>query len=398
MEGDTQPCKIAVVIPALGEGKQLWATLASLAANPIALLRQTTVVVVINSRKDSDPALVKQNYNDLTRLRDCHKRLDKFGQLRLAWIDATSPTLQLPIKKGGVGLARKIGCELIMTRLDQDGLLIQLDADTLVENNYLPAVSSTFANNNCAAAVIPFRHQRGIDSTQENAINQYELYLRAHLLGLSWAGSPYAYHSLGSTIVCNKQSYIKAGGMNCRRAGEDFYFLQQLAKTSGVGRVGGTVVYPAARTSQRTPFGTGQAILNMCNGDREQLFYAPQCYLILQQWLKLVTTNSELSSEEILEQSSIIDTALTQFLMQEKFPVIWQRLSRTHKNLNRRILAFHEWFDALKTTRCIHHLSSTSYPVATAEYHVPNLLIMTGIEAGNSVEQWLEVLIRHQNS
>jgi hypothetical protein len=32
--------------------------------------------------------------------------------------------------------------------------------------------------------------------------------------------------------------------MNLRRAGEDFYFLQQLAKTSGVSGLTGTEVYP----------------------------------------------------------------------------------------------------------------------------------------------------------
>jgi len=47
---------------------------------------------------------------------------------------------------------------------------------------------------------------------------------------LQQAGSPYAYHTIGSAFACRAEAYIAAGGMNRRHAAEDFYFLQQLAK------------------------------------------------------------------------------------------------------------------------------------------------------------------------
>ena len=65
---------------------------------------------------------------------------DEFG-LQLAWIDASSPGRELPAA-GGVGLARKIGCDSVLQTLAEarcrraasapPTVLFQLDADTLV--------------------------------------------------------------------------------------------------------------------------------------------------------------------------------------------------------------------------------------------------------------------------
>lgn len=407
LEGDTAPCAIAVVIPALGEGEQLWATLASVAENPQSRLRETVVVVVINSRADSAADLVQQNLIDLEYVR-CHGGNHardhgagggcRFGALRLAWVDATTPQRQLPVKNGGVGLARKIGCELVLAQLAENGILVQLDADTLVDTNYLSAIAAAFAFHTCHAAVIPYRHQNTTDIRALSAINHYELYMRCHTLGLALAGSPYAYHSIGSTIACRKQSYLKAGGMNCRSAGEDFYFLQQLAKTSGVGHLRGTVVRPAARISQRTPFGTGQVIHQLCHGATEQLFYAPQCYLLLRRWLELVAKNLDEEGAVLLHQTRAIDMHLAQFVEQQHFVSIWQRLCATHRDHQRRLHAFHEWFDALKTLRCIKYLSTSAYPMASASDHVPPLLHMAEITGGTGVEHWLQILQKHDGA
>ncbi|MDY0191205.1 MAG: hypothetical protein RBR22_10765 [Desulfuromonas sp.] len=405
LQGDTNPCSIAVVIPALGEGAQLWATLNSIATNPLPLLHKTVVAVVINSRADSAPSLIKQNLIDLKYLQrhssnplsthqnrpDSDKKLN-FAALRLAWVDATSDNRQLPSKNGGVGLARKIGCELMLPQLDKQGVLVQLDADTRVDQQYLGAISSAFASTTCQAAVISYKHQDSASSKERNAIQHYELYMRCHALGLRLAGSPYAYHSIGSTIACSKKAYLKAGGMNCRSAGEDFYFLQQLAKTSGVQRISATVVHPAARISQRTPFGTGQVIHERCTSNSEQLFYAPQCYQLLHRWLKLISNNLDNSGAELLAQARTINSDLACFIEQQNFAAVWQRLSATHRTHQRRLHAFHEWFDALKTLRCIKHLSVCTYPMANASHHVPPLLRMAGLNCGSDVEHWLQVM------
>jgi|LGOV01.1.fsa_nt_gb hypothetical protein len=389
VEGDTKPCQQAVVIPALGEGQQLWATLTSLASNPIDSLRHCLVVVVINCRLDCHADLVEQNKQDLNELRQGRS----FGELRVAWIDATTPGRELPPKLGGVGMARKIGCDLTLPYLCRGGHLIHLDADTLVDNNYMSAITQSFQGAIFGGAVIPYCHQAASDPVQHQAITLYELYMRIHVVALQHAGSPYGYHTIGSTMVSTREAYIKAGGMNCRRAGEDFYFMQQLAKTSGVGQVCGTVVAPDSRISQRTPFGTGQVVLELSSdSNASQRFYAPQCYGVLHQWLTLVENEHSADADELLFKAGEICMQLHGFLKQEKFATTWQRISGCHKDVTRRQRAFHEWFDGLKTMRLIHYLSDQTYPVGEAAEHVPPLLQQLGIESGTTADHWLATL------
>ena len=184
--------------------------------------------------------------------------------------------------KQGVGLARKIGLDLALPLLDYGGgdpLLVCLDADTLVQPDYLPAITRHFARSTAGGAAIPYRHRPAADPAGQGAIDRYELFLRAYVLGLELAGSPYAFHTVGSAMACRASAYVASGGMNRRLAGEDFYFLQQVHKTSGVAPLAGTVVHPSPRSSHRVPFGTGRAVGDMlAEGEQRLLFYQPVCF------------------------------------------------------------------------------------------------------------------------
>jgi len=54
-------------------------------------------------------------------------------------------------------------------------------------------------------------------------------------------------------MICTVDSYIAVRGMNRREAGEDFYFLNKLAKLGDIGQIHATTVYPSARPSRRVP-------------------------------------------------------------------------------------------------------------------------------------------------
>ena len=97
------------------------------------------------------------------------------------------------------------------------------------------------------------------------------------MLGLIYAKSPYAYHSIGSTMVCDADSYIKVQGMNKRKAAEVFYFLEKLSKITTIRKIGGTTVLPSSRGSWRVPFGTGQRVNRFLdNVQDEYILYSPK--------------------------------------------------------------------------------------------------------------------------
>ncbi len=363
----------AVVIPALAEEDHLFDTLASLAACEAPIRERFLVIVVVNNRADA-PAHDRENNRRTLR------RLWRLDALPLAWVDACSEGAELPVGEG-VGAARKIGCDLALECLkwgSDPAPLAFLDADTLVEPGYLGAVLRHFRGASRGAAVVPFAHQSGETAAHHRAVVRYELYLRAYVLGLSLARSPYAYHTVGSTIVCRADAYVRAGGMNRRRAGEDFYFLQQMAKTCGVDTLRGTIVRPSARASARTPFGTGPSIARQLAGE-EIAFYHPGIFTLLGEWLGA-------PEPDPLDAARRLRPEIVDFLAKENFPHIWERLRRTHRE-HRLRHAFHEWFDALKTLRLIHHLSDGSFPRSPWHRALPPLLERAGLRVSPDDEE-----------
>jgi hypothetical protein len=383
----------AVVIPSLAESVSLFSTLRSLAQNPGDFLSRHLVVVVVNHREDASPFEKEDNLKTLERL---SKPDPSTAGLQLAWVDAASPGLELPVKSGGVGMARKIGFDLALPRLklkEGSPILISLDADTLCRSDYLPSIEGHFRHSSAPGAVIPFRHQPGSTEEEDQAIRRYELFLRVYVLGLSRAGSPYAFHTVGSAMACTAEGYARMGGMNHRGAGEDFYFLQHLAKTGGVSRVKGTVVYPSARTSHRVPFGTGRSMTDLLSRkDGAVLFYRLECFQILGDWLSLVEQSLGEEAELIQQKAGKISSPLADYLEGNKWASVWEKLRqnfRTRKNLSK---GFHEWFDGLKTMKLIHHLSAGTYPRQNPEQAVLPLLRWAGLEAAEGIDSPLELL------
>ena len=393
LEGDSAACHGAVIIPALAEGDELFTTLNSLAANPAQNLKHWLVVVIVN-RRASDSNAAASNQRDLERLRNYT------GPLRLAWVDASSPGLALPDKNGGVGMARKIAADLLLPRLTATAPLIHLDADTPVANNYLPAIDTFFAAANRHAAVINYRHQPATDAATAAAITSYEIYLRCHVLGLRYAASPYAFHTIGSTMASTVAAYISAGGMNRRRGGEDFYFMQQLAKCGPVEAITTTCVYPSARISRRAPFGTGQII---AAGSDAVRYYPPQCYISLDIMLKTVNRLIDADAAAILtelERPRATHLGVTaRFLRHAGFSDVWQQLCATHTSPQRRRRAFNEWFDALKTIRLFHYLDQHGFPRGNAATVLPHLLPLLGLPAASAtaMDNLLETLCTLDN-
>lgn len=383
----------AVVIPALAECELLFATLTSLVHNPPELLERFLVLVVVNHREDAATA---DKADNLTLLRRLAAGDGLPSGLNLAWVDAATPGREIPVKEGGVGFARKAGFDLALARLDFSGpppVLVSLDADTLVESSYLAAILRHFRTAREGGAVLPFRHQPGTTPAEETAIRRYELFLRHYVLGLSLAGSPYAYHSIGSALACRADAYVKAGGMNRRSAGEDFYFLQQLAKTTGVARLTGTTVFPSSRPSGRVPFGTGRAVGRLLAGDQQAVrFYPPAVFDILGGWLTLVTEGWKERGDILLAQARSLSPSLASYLAEQDFPAIWGRLCRQHRQREALIGAFHGWFDALRSLRLIHYLCLWEHPRIEAEQAISFLLELAGLQPAVDPERQLHLL------
>jgi len=381
----------AVVIPSLAEGDSLFATLQSLGTNPSQLLARFLVIIVVNHGEHASAADRMQNDIDLARLADLAER----SGLCLTWIDAASPGREIPAKQAGVGFVRKLGMDLALSSLNwaEDPLLVCLDADTLVETNYLQSIVAHFRQSTLGAAVLPYRHQPGADAPQQNAIDLYELFLRSYVYGLRLAGSPYAFNTVGSAIACRASAYVRCGGMNCRKAAEDFYFLQKLAKTDGVDLLTGTTVYPEPRVSERVPFGTGRSMGRLLDGHAQAvLFYPAAAFRVLFEWLSVVEEKLSDDAGTLLTHADRISPVLAAYLEQAGWRTIWPKLQSTHQNKARRLHAFHSWFDGFRTMRLIHMLCDNGLCRSESEEVLADYFTWDGRVCPGSLTGMLEEL------
>jgi len=365
----------AVVIPVLAEEERLFATLESLGRNPPMDLVGTLVICVVNNR--AEPFAMREQIADNQRtLAHLEKLLTgrpapielnlAVDRLRLGFVDASSRGLEIG-PKFGVGEARRIGLDLALSVLTNNGveggLLFCLDADTIVEADYLAEVRRHFEATGCRSAVVDYAHTLPDNPERRVAIVRYELFLRYHEYGLRLAGSPYAFPTIGSTIVTRCDAYVASGGMNRRQAGEDFYFLQELVKTGSVGRVTGTTVHPSARVSDRVPFGTGATISrHLSGGDDGSMVYHPSSYQIIGDWLSMVEGHLDLPASDLLGRAARISNQLEAFLIGNDFAESWPKLQKNAPDLDGLRRQFHRWFDGFRTLKLIHHLRDNGFP------------------------------------
>ena len=363
-----------IVIPAISEYENVKIFLNSLLQNKNSPFSKTLIVFVINNLDSSSEEVKSDNAKTIGYLKEIIDKnpSDELSEeiisqeISIGYVDAASQGKELPENNGGVGLARKIGMDLSLVYLDFEStnkkLLICTDADCIVQDNYLEEIINQFNNCNLSAAVVNYEHNISGNDENTKAIICYEYYLRYYVLGLKYSCSPYAFHTIGSTMVCDYESYIKVEGMNKRKAAEDFYFLEKLAKSVEVKTISSTTVFPSGRSSWRVPFGTGQRVSRFLSKQRDEYkLYDPESFEILKKWLIGFNKNYELISDYLAEAEHI-HPELYKFLIQQEFDRHFSKIlnhANGEKQLN---LQKKRWFDGFRTLKLIHHLRDTAFP------------------------------------
>ena len=333
----------AAVIPAYDELDELPATLDALDLARKNVSFPVAVVVVVNHPPGIDAAA---SLATLELLESRH--------------DETLFPLYAPDLTGGVGAARKLGMDSFVAAHDAESIdkciIFSLDADTRVAETYFSAVAEGFEKHPRAGfCTVGFRHRAGATPEQEHAIREYEAYLRDYVGNLKSAGSPYAFQSVGSAFAVRGSMYVRSGGMKVRRAGEDFYFLQECAKCGEFFEIPEVLTYPSPRLSGRNPFGTGPALKKLLSGG-ELNRIAPSAFDRLAKLLAALDTPEFAAAPEGLMRQ--IPPECAAFLEAERFPEAWGKiLANTPRDTKAQRRAFHRWFDGLRTLRFLHRLS-----------------------------------------
>ena len=193
--------------------------------------------------------------------------LNDQNDLTITVIDKSSKGKGWPDKRGGVGWARKVAMDYINHIASANDLIICIDADTYYPPNYLESSEGRFIDHpEIAGLCVPYYHQLDGSKT-DTLILRYEIYMRNYMLNMLRIHNPYAFTALGSAMIAPVWAYRKIGGITPVKSGEDFYFLQKLAKNGKLSIWTDTIAYPSSRFSDRVLFGTGPALIKGNSGN-----------------------------------------------------------------------------------------------------------------------------------
>ncbi len=354
--------KIIIVIPCYDE-PDLLKTLCSLAQCQ-ASQYPVEVIVVINAHAGADPLIMQRNrqaYEQAAHWLGVQQHLPY--QCHLLKMD------DLPSKHAGVGLARKIGMDEALRRfagIGFPGWIVCLDADCTVSHNYLIAIEKECMATLPKAFTIYFEHD--LNSQPQPDLRQgivyYELFLRYYVNALRYSGFPFAMHTIGSSMAVRADIYAKVGGMNRRKAGEDFYFLHKVAPQGDFLQINQTVVYPSSRISYRVPFGTGKAQAEWQHNREKRLkTYHLQIFEELKQFLSQVDLYYTQTQSQIPALVDSLPPAVKAFLWQQDFEHSIEEIKNNTTHLHSFRKRFFHWFDGFKVLKYVHFARDHFYPV-----------------------------------
>ncbi|MFK7903524.1 MAG: glycosyltransferase family 2 protein [Chitinophagales bacterium] len=369
---------IIVVIPCFNE-TQLIRSLQSL-ANCHPPKNKVEVIVIINNSNKTPIDIQKQNLQTFYIAQKWAMEQD------LQWIQfLIRHHAQLPSKHAGVGLARKIGMDEAVQRFksigNPKGIISCFDADSQCDRNYFEALEAHFLQNpKTQACSIHFEHPiEGNEFSGEvyQAIVQYELHLRYYIEAQKWAGFPLAFQTIGSSMAVRADAYQKQGGMNRRKAGEDFYFLHKFTPLGYFSELNTTKVIPSPRISDRVPFGTGKAIADILQqSDSSPIYqtYHPQSFVDLKTFFLLLADYYQSDLESIPELIKTLPEPIFHFLLQINFEEKLKEIRGNTRNFESFKIRFFNWFNAFMVMKFVHFARDHHYPNIAVEVAAKKLL------------------------
>ncbi|HET6612088.1 MAG TPA: hypothetical protein VFG83_08875 [Kofleriaceae bacterium] len=349
-----------VVIPVMAEQASFLAGIkraCASAAGPVLS------IVVVNAPETASAAVHEANAALLCALA---------GARDVMVIDRASPGRRLG-GRGGVGMARKIGCDVALALIAQGKVtrpwIHTTDADATLPGDYFFAPERA---GDAVAITYPFVHAADARTGDGRALLVYDIAIRAHVLGLRAAGSPYAFHTLGSAMAARADAYAAVRGVPARTGGEDFYLLQKLRKLGPVARARTGPVILACRPSLRVAFGTGPAMARIsathARGEVHRIT-DPACFALVGRWLALLDDVAEARNPAIAREriAAWKRASGPEFWLATAAEAsgAYAAICRDHHNAPTAAAykkRLSDGFDGLRTLRLVHELAAIGLP------------------------------------
>ncbi|MDR1371020.1 MAG: hypothetical protein LBJ72_12995 [Dysgonamonadaceae bacterium] len=359
--------EMVVVIPCFNEPEVLTTLNSLLDCHPVDC--GIEIIVLINSYTFVDETI--KGFNKKTY----QKCLDfALNQNRPGFEIIPLLIEDLPGHQTGAGLPRKIGMDEATFRFNriasENGIIICLDADCTVERNYLSEIHKQFRGNDLNSATIEFHHPVGHlpeNDPIRRASEAYESYLRYYRAALEYCGFPYAYYTIGSAIAVTCETYARVGGMCKLQAGEDFYFMQKVFPLEKTKFIDSTKVYPAARFSDRVPFGTGPELAKLSKSDSIIKYtYNFGAFQILKQLFDQIDSFFKSPPEDISFIINDLPQPVRDFIIRDNLICKLEEINRNTGNISSFRKRFFSYFNAFKILKYLNYAHETFFQMENA--------------------------------
>lgn len=354
---------MAVVIPAYKEPGILSTLLSLLRCEKPACAIE--VIVVLNFADSDDSAIKKRTYEQRLELEEWARKNNSDDLTFHVILEEN-----IPYKTAGPGLARKIGMDEAVKRFEaignDVGIMASLDADSRVGENYLVEICRHWQNHPQTTGVsIWFEHPTAGDFEKRvyQAIVDYELHLRYYVGAQAFSGFPMAYQTVGSSFAVSSKAYQKQGGMNKRKAGEDFYFLHKIIPLGYYFNLNTTIVRPSPRASDRVPFGTGRSVSEYLSQQKTSLYtYNIEIFKDLRMFLSNYRMFFHLDEAEIRKIIGDLPQPVYHFLVQQNFPLHLGKINKNSAREETFAKGFFRWFNAFQLMKYVHFARDGYHP------------------------------------
>lgn len=435
-----------VTIPACGEYEYLPGALDSIAnCQVVSNKSRVLCIVVLNGNQAREVEFKASNQ----KMRDwlakhtipivsglnpdgtCLQSLVSWQGIEILIVDRSQDPWLIPSDQG-VGMVRKIGADIALLLISAGKIaspwIHNTDADARVPSDYFLRTSEQPTASGSKSIVTscfiyPYQHIPDADMQKKQhkiywpAVRDYELWLRYYVAGLQWAGSSYAYPSIGSLLACHSLAYARTRGFPKKMAGEDFYFQNKLAKMGSMVNLKGEPIRLLTRPSSRVPFGTGQGTIKISQlnqaGDQYEVYH-PMVFDFLKGFLAAAGDWLLAPEKTTDEKEAVFYSALEKLLPARGQKEIdrseWLKNLlielQVFKNLHAAekrsrssegaLQQFDDWFDSFRTLKLIHRLRDDLYgslPLLEA-LQASNFLQKPGQEKRRlyGIDEWLQRL------
>jgi hypothetical protein len=353
------------------------------------------VIVVVNHPEHAPEEAKRQNE---ANLHDAQQWAGRHNDRRLLFHPIYKPDVSE--KNAGVGYARKTGMDEAAYRFLQsgvdDGVIIGFDADSICDENYLEEIERAFFDGKPVhGASIYYEHPLEgdeYDAMVYEGIVLYELHLRYLNQALRYAGFPYAYHAVGSAFAVRASAYVKQGGMNKRKAGEDFHFLRKIIPLGNYTAINTTRVIPSPRQSDRVPFGTGASIRRWME-HRPAAFdtYPLEPFEDLKQLFAVVPLFFKANPAVITELRMSFSSPMQDYLLQNSYLEHLAQANANSASPEAFTKRFFGWFDGLKTVKYLNDSCQQGYGKQPPKAAAVRLLQKMGYGNGFTAREVLQI-------